>query len=628
MDQLRTLVNKLQQVCTSLGDNAGNTGNDDLPSLWEVLPSIVVIGGQSSGKSSVLEAVVGKDFLPRGSGIVTRRPLVLQLVQIKPGNKEYGVFLHKMGQKVFSFDAIREEIEAETHRSLGGGVAVSPDPIHLTIYSPDVPNLTLVDMPGLTKIAVEGQPKSIVRDIEDMARAYIKGENAIILAVSPANADIATSDGLRLAREVDPAGERTIGVLTKLDIMDRGTNARDVLEGRSAQLKHGWIGVVNRAQADINDKVSMQDCQKKELEFFTQSSEYRGLRNVGMGSLTHKLCRKLEEAIVRQIPKIQQTINKGVQQMQKELKTLGPTTANNRGAMVHEILSMCREFDSSYATMLDGGKGGGEAILDVFEGKLTKCIRELPFKDVYSLKNIKKVINEADGYQPHLIAPEMGYRRLIEAGLKLLKDPSLICVEEVYLILQQLVQTVLTSKECEGLGRYSLLSAEILSQSGVALEKMKDDTKAMVMTMVSMEASYLTAEFFREILRTQDAEGDTGLRTLSGRQIKADSSGLGGSAEEAHLKQIANHVSAYLGVVCNQLKATIPKAIVHCLVLQAKKSLLDKFVEEVAGKDAESLRRLLGEDEQVTQRREMCARRLDLLQKAYGELTVSLGASR
>ena len=86
-------------------------------------------------------------------------------------------------------------------------------------------------------------------------------------------------------------------------------------------------------------------------------------------------------------------------------------TANNRGAMVHEILSMCREFDSSYATMLDGGKGGGEAILDVFEGKLTKCIRELPFKEVYSLANIKKVINEADGYQPHLIAPEMGYRR-------------------------------------------------------------------------------------------------------------------------------------------------------------------------------------------------------------------------
>merc|ERR1719432_10336 len=111
--------------------------------------------------------------------------------------------------------------------------------------------------------------------------------------------------------------------------------------------------------------------------------------------------------------------------------------------MVHEILSMCREFDSSYATMLDGGKGGGEAILDVFEGKLTKCIRELPFKDVYSLANIKKVITEADGYQPHLIAPEMGYRRLIEAGLKLLKEPSEGVVDKVYIVLRNLVDKVL-----------------------------------------------------------------------------------------------------------------------------------------------------------------------------------------
>ncbi|QDZ25484.1 dynamin-related GTPase [Chloropicon primus] len=625
MDQLRELVNKLQQVCTSLGDNAGNSRDDNLPSLWEVLPSIVVIGGQSSGKSSVLEAVVGKDFLPRGSGIVTRRPLLLQLVQSKAGAKEYGEFLHKMGEKFTQFDAIRQEIEAETHRSLGSGKAVSPDPIHLTIHSPDVPNLTLVDMPGLTKIATEGQPKSIVKDIEDMARAYIKGENAIILAVSPANADMATSDGLRLAREVDPAGERTIGVLTKLDIMDRGTNARDVLEGRSVQLKHGWIAVVNRAQADINSKMTMEECRKKEMEFFNGSPHYRGLRNVGMSSLTHKLCRKLEEAIVRQIPKIQQTINKGVQDMQKELKALGPMTANNRGAMVHEILSMCREFDSSYATMLDGGKGGGEAILDVFEGKLTKHIRELPFKQVYSLSNIKKVINEADGYQPHLIAPEMGYRRLIEAGLKLLKDPSVICVEEVYLILQQLVQTVLGSKDCEGLSRYSLLSTEILAQSGLALERMRDEAKSMVMTMVDMEASYLTAEFFREILRAQDAEeGMQGLKTFSGRNIKPGSDG--GTSEDLHMKQIANHVSAYLGVVCNQLKATIPKAIVHCLVLQAKKSLLDKFVEEVAGKDAESLRRLLGENEEVMQRREVCSKRLEMLQTAYRELTVSLSS--
>ncbi len=162
----------------------------------------------------MLEAVVGRDFLPRGTGIVTRRPLILQLVQTKPGSTEYGEFVHAAGQKFNSFDAMRDEIEAETHRHLQKcRKPVSPDPIQLTVYSPSVPNLTLVDMPGLTKIAIDGQPPSIVKDLEEMARTYVKGENSIILAVSPANADLATSDALRLAREVDPSGDRTIGML-------------------------------------------------------------------------------------------------------------------------------------------------------------------------------------------------------------------------------------------------------------------------------------------------------------------------------------------------------------------------------------------------------------------------------
>ncbi|KAK9846911.1 hypothetical protein WJX84_009510, partial [Apatococcus fuscideae] len=209
MEGVVQLINRLQGVATLVGDNAAS--DKSLPGLWELLPSIVVIGGQSSGKSSVLEAVVGKDFLPRGTGIVTRRPLNLQLVNNKESEDEFGVFLHRPNEKFTSYDAMRAEIEAETERLLRTeGKAVSPKPIQLTVTSPHVPNLTLVDMPGLTKIPIDGQPKSIVRELEDMARSYIKGDNAIILAVTPANADLATSDALHLAREVDPAGDRTI----------------------------------------------------------------------------------------------------------------------------------------------------------------------------------------------------------------------------------------------------------------------------------------------------------------------------------------------------------------------------------------------------------------------------------
>jgi dynamin 1-like protein len=109
-------------------------------------------------------------------------------------------------------EEIRREIEAETMRhTQKRGTIVSPVPITLRIVSPNLPGLSMVDMPGLTKVPIDGQPKSIVVELENMARDYVKHENVIILAVTPANADLATSDALRLAREVDPTGERTVG---------------------------------------------------------------------------------------------------------------------------------------------------------------------------------------------------------------------------------------------------------------------------------------------------------------------------------------------------------------------------------------------------------------------------------
>jgi dynamin 1-like protein len=100
---------------------------------------------------------------------------------------------------------------------------------------------------------------------------------SVILAVSPANVDLANSEALKIARSVDPQGRRTIGVLTKLDLMDAGTNALDVLTGRVYPLKLGFIGVVNRSQADINSEKSMKDALASEAEFFKNHPSYRGI---------------------------------------------------------------------------------------------------------------------------------------------------------------------------------------------------------------------------------------------------------------------------------------------------------------------------------------------------------------
>ncbi|PRQ31614.1 putative dynamin central domain, dynamin, GTPase domain, Dynamin superfamily [Rosa chinensis] len=180
----------------------------------------------------------------------------------------YSEFMHLPRKRFTDFAAVRQEISDETDRETGRTKAISSVPIHLSIYSPNVVNLALIDLPGLTK----GQAESIVEDIENMVRGFIEKPNCIIMAISPANQDLATSDAIKISCEVDPKGERTFGVLTKIDLMDQGTNAVDILEGRY-RLQFPWIGVVNRSQADINKSVDMIAARRREREYFANSPE-------------------------------------------------------------------------------------------------------------------------------------------------------------------------------------------------------------------------------------------------------------------------------------------------------------------------------------------------------------------
>lgn len=236
----------------------------------------------------MLENLVGRDFLPRGTGIVTRRPLILQLIYTPKSDRdingaingyddcspnvpkdadEWGTFLHVKNKLFTDFDEIRAEIETETDRLTGKNKGVSHDPIVLKIFSPKVVTLTLVDLPGITKVPVGDQPVDIEQQIREMILTYISNPNSIILAVSSANTDFSTSEALKLARDADPDGRRTLAVVTKLDLMDHGTDAYDVLCGRVIPVKLGIIGVINRSQLDIKNKKAIDDALKDEASF-------------------------------------------------------------------------------------------------------------------------------------------------------------------------------------------------------------------------------------------------------------------------------------------------------------------------------------------------------------------------
>lgn len=614
------LVNKLQRACAMAGDvrDGGGGGKGDMPSLWDALPSMVVVGGQSSGKSSVLESIVGRDFLPRGSGIVTRRPLVLQLVYsggggADGGGEEYGEFSHMLGRRFTDYNQIRNEIDNETNRSLGGGKAISPIPINLTITSPNVPNLTLVDMPGLTKVPIAGQPASIVRDIEEMARKFIEPENVIILAVSPANADLATSDAIRLASAVDPYGERTLGVLTKIDIMDRGTDATAILEGETFALKNGWVGVVNRSQHDINSNMSMADARRQELDFFRSSPSYSGLRNVGTEFLAEKCAAYLQRAVSRQLPVIQDFLDTSISKLNADLEEMGGAVEGTRGSMLHKILGMCSDFEKKFVGALESGKGGGENILNVFEVKLKRGIRSLPVttQGIYSAEKVSRIILESDGYQPHLIAPEQGYRKLINQGLEMAKAPALAAVEEVHVILRAIVENAI--KDSPALARFQNLRDDVRSTSLGALDGLRAESRGMVQTLVAMEGSYLTASYFKKII--QESQREPAGPPPPGVQNDPNRERI------QEFERIGAQVASYVQHVLQVLETTIPKAIVHCQIIRAKQNLLEQMEQRLADKEVASLSALLSEDEAVMMRRKAISRRLSLLIESKAEVS-------
>lgn len=232
-DQMMVLTKKMIEI-RSLLQTVGQ-GNA------LTLPSIVVIGSQSSGKSSVLEAIVGHEFLPKGSNMVTRRPIELTLVNTPDSQAEYGEFPALRLGKITDFSAIQKTL-TELNLAVPDAECVSDDPIQLTISSPHVPDLSLIDLPGYIQVVGQGQPLELKQKIADLCDKYIQPPN-IILAISAADVDLANSTALRASRRVDPRGERTIGVVTKMDLVDAQRGAT-ILTDRKYPLRLGYVGVI------------------------------------------------------------------------------------------------------------------------------------------------------------------------------------------------------------------------------------------------------------------------------------------------------------------------------------------------------------------------------------------------
>ncbi|CAG8464803.1 25837_t:CDS:10, partial [Racocetra persica] len=645
------------------------------------LPQIVVIGSQSSGKSSVLENIVGRDFLPRGTGIVTRRPLVLQLINrpsssaaktednpgkenvkdapvkpVKPVNckesetsnneDEWGEFLHMPGVKFNDFNKIRDEIVKDTEAKTGKNAGISPAPINLRIYSPNVLTLTLVDLPGLTKVPVGDQPKDIEKQIKDMILKYITKPNAIILAVTAANTDLANSDGLKLAREVDPEAQKV--KLDHYDFLlenrDQGTDVVDILAGRIIPLRLGYVPVVNRGQKDIDSRKAIAAALEAEKNFFENHPAYKSkAQYCGTPFLARKLNMSLGDPL-----------DEGL---------------NNSANIVLNIIT---EFCTEFRTIIDGNSNelssfelsGGARISFVFHEVFASGIKTIdPFDQIKDV-DIRTILYNSSGSAPSLFIASTAFEVIIKQQIKRLEEPSLKCVtlvyEELVRILSQLLQKQLFK-------RFPGLKDKFYSVVINFYKKALSPTNKLVQDLVNMEASYINTghpDFLNghkviasindkynpkpanpadpktgrgsitnltnpspNPLLPDSESGNTGFfgSFFTGNKKKKagvmeppppvlKASGNLSERESMETEIIKTLIQSYFNIVKRTIVDMVPKAVMLNLVSHTKEELQRELLQELYKADV--LDELLKESEYTQQRRKECKKMIEALQKA------------
>uniref|UniRef100_A0A674ARF8 Si:dkey-32e23.4 n=1 Tax=Salmo trutta TaxID=8032 RepID=A0A674ARF8_SALTR len=609
METLIPIINRLQEVFLTVGAEIIQ------------LPQIVVVGSQSSGKSSVLESLVGRDFLPRGSGIVTRRPLVLQLVNI---NLSYLQFI--------------------------------PEPIYLKIFSPHVLNLTLVDLPGITKVPVGDQPEDIEAQVQEMILSFISNPNSLILSVSPANSDLATSDALKLAREVDPDGRRTLLVVSKLDLMDAGTDALEVLLGRVIPVRLGIVGVVNRSQHDINTQKSIEDTARDEQAFLQR--HYPSLASrCGSRYLARTLSRLLMHHIRDCLPELKRRVTVLSAQYQARLSSYGQPVEDHSAT----LLQIVTKFASDYCNTIEGTAThiqtselcGGARICYIFHETFGRTLQSIDPLGGLTELDILTAIRNATGPRPALFVPEISFELLVKRQIKRLEEPSLRCVELVHEELQRIIQHC-SSYSTQELLRFPKLHDSIVEVVTSLLRKRLPITNDMVHNLVQIELAYINTKHpdFTDAAQVSASvnsqqvilpqlkahglqDGDKCWMNEKVAEEKAPVAGFSSpvkgqainlldtavpvsrklsAREQRDCEVIQRLIKCYFLIVRKSIQDSVPKTVMHFLVNFVKERLQSELVGQLYKQNL--LQGLLIESQDTAQQRTEVAQMLEALQKA------------
>eukprot|EP00914_Ancora_sagittata_P025608 GHVO01050726.1.p1 GENE.GHVO01050726.1~~GHVO01050726.1.p1 ORF type:complete len:722 (+),score=106.35 GHVO01050726.1:32-2167(+) len=473
------------------------------------LPRICVVGTQSAGKSSVLESIVGIDFLPRGGGIVTRRPLELRLRHLSqskyPDGESWAVFGDDVENRMYDFDEVRRHIERLTDEVAGANKGIVNDPIVLEVFGTQCPDLTLIDLPGITRIPLKDsdQTDDIERLTRELATSYAEDPRTIILAVIPANIDISTSDALQLARKVDPEGIRTIGVVTKIDIMDAGTDAVSMLVGDVIPLNLGYLGVKNRSQRQIDIRISMEEARREEEKFFTEHPKYNTLypEYLGTKTLVDRLTEVLFSHIRSYFPDIKKELNDKISDAEAHLQQLGYCVADNDDDRKQYMWGAMTQFYETFKRTLNGDHDenfwsnedlkseevkSGSRIKSIYTQLLGDC-KDRGITEDMTNEEIENHLRIYEGHSLPGFPSVVIFKRLLTPHLKLIKAPVTECLDDITRIMKELATKISMRLLCGFPG----LSHQVCQHFEDILDIKRQETKTILEIIVDSQTGYL-----------------------------------------------------------------------------------------------------------------------------------------
>ena len=361
------------------------------------IPGVVVVGAQSSGKSSLLENLSGVP-LPTGNNITTRVPLVIRLEYQPDANKPIVVISDNSymdnGETIEDITHVSNKIEEYTTRLAGHNGRVVDKPIHLKIIQNNTPSVTLIDLPGITHMSVDNVQEDIHEQTLALVRKYVTNERMIILCVVPAGDDFSNSEAIKIAKTVDETGRRTLGVITKIDICHENIIEKILATGRNVSLDLGFIAIRNKGKEDKR-KPNIKDTLRLESEFFNNSSHYKDLNKNywGLDTLINRIITLQKKSIDDALPLIKSELKKEIIRMEEEVR-LFAKPLDTKQEQIHFILNVllsilesCNEQQSLETSIY--------RFFKMFNDNLKK--NEPNYLDMEYHKKISTLVDETEG---------------------------------------------------------------------------------------------------------------------------------------------------------------------------------------------------------------------------------------